>query len=241
MAKVRIKATTDDFEKAAQDQGEFVVPPNGYYVLTLKECNDGLSKDDDGNPDPKRPRLECIYEITGVGMEDAPVEENYGNVWDYVSFSADSGWRRGQWLKAMHLSDGTKEFNKEIETDELIGTRVIGRLARQRGRTKDDAPRAKLRSLMRFEDSDAGAAFGSGSGAPEGDAEAEDYSEEELQDMDLKELGRIAREEFELNPEDSVVKVRGKVSNDKTKDKIVAAILAEQGGSDEAEEDDSPF
>jgi hypothetical protein len=241
VARVRIQATTDDFEKAAQDQGEFVVPRDGYYVLTLKECNDGFSKDEDGKEDKKRPRLECIYEITGVGMEDAAVEENYGNVWDYVSFSAESGWRRGQWLKAMGLSDGTEEFNDEIETDELIGTRIIGRLARQRGRTKDDAPRAKLRSLMAFEDADAGAAFGS---APADAAEEEGdepYTEAELRELDLKELGRIAKEEFELNPDDSVVKVRGKVNNAKTMDKIVAAILEAQGGDDEAGGGDSPF
>lgn len=244
MPKVRIKASTEDFEKAAQDQGDFVVPPNGYYILQLKECNPGLSKDDDGNEDPKRPRLECIWEIVGIGVDDKPVDANYGNVWDYVSFSKESGWHRGQFLKAVGLTDGTAEFDDEVDTDELIGVKIIGRLRQQRGRTKDDEARAKLRAMLPYEDGDNASAFGEatatdGDSADEaGDEEDVDYTEEELGQADLKELGRIAKEDFELEPNDFIVKVRGKLSEAKTKAKLIQAILdaqAEDAGDEDGD------
>jgi len=253
LTKFKISATEEDFEKADQDQGEFVVPEPGYYVLTLKECNPGFSKDDDGNEDKKRPRLECIYEISGVGMEDEPVGDvNYGNIWDYVSFSQAAGWHRAQFMKAMGIAEGAGDY--EGDTEDLVGTKVIARLARERGRSKDDPPRARLRSLIPFEDRDASAAFGdastNGDGAAPEDEENPPWTQEELEGEELKELGRIAREDFDLNPDDSVVKGtrganKGKPDLDKTKAKLIEAILAaqdEQDGNDgEGDSEASPF
>jgi hypothetical protein len=245
LVKVKMEATAEDVEKAGQDQGEFVTPPNGYYVLALKECNHGLSKDNDGNEDKNRPRLECIWEIVGVGMEEAEVTENYGNVWDYVSWSKESGWHRAQFLRGVGLlSPDATEFKGEFDTDDLIGKKIIARLAQQRGQTKDDPKRAKIRSIIAYEDRDTGAAFGGDGGGTSDEGDAEDYTEEELMAKEPKELGAIAKEEFDLDPAQFVVKVRGKVNVDKSKAALVEGILQAQAEEEEEEdsgEAESPF
>lgn len=78
----------------------------------------------------------------------------------------------------------------------------------------------------------------------EDDEEEEDYlTEAQLNDMPMKELGKLAADDFDLDPKDSIVKFKkgakkGKVDQAKTKAKLVAAVLAAQGadGDDEADE-----
>jgi hypothetical protein len=247
MAKVRMKAGKEAFEKAGQDQGDFVLPKVGYYTGILKSCSDGYSKDNDGNEDKNRPRLECVYEITGIGKTDEPVTENYGNVWDYVSFSEESEWKRAEFMKAIGLAEDAADL--EFDTDEVEGTKVLMRLKHEKGRTKEDSPRAKVAKLLPWSDEDAEAAFGDG-GETEDVAytdeppEGEYLTEEALLGMDVKELGKLAGE-FDIDPQTLVVRNRAKkVDLDKTKAAVIAAILEAQGapedeGSDVA--DDDPF
>lgn len=248
MAKVKMKAGKEAFEKAGQDQGDFVVPKPGWYTAELKSCIDGYSKDDGGNEDKKRPRLECIYTIVGIGREDEPHTENYGNLWDYVSFSPESEWKRAEFMKAMGLADDAAEV--EFDTDEVAGTKVFVRVKHEKGRDKDDPPRAKIAKLLPFSDEDRDAAFGDGDDTTEdvdfgSDAEPEgDYlTDEQLQAMDIKELGKIAGE-FDIDPQELVVRNRAKkVDIVKTKAAVIAAILEAQGapGAEEDGSDDDPF
>lgn len=253
MTKVKIKASAESFEKAGEDRGDFVVPKNGWYVLQLTELNAGFSKGSDGSEDKKRPRLEAIYQITGVGRDNQAVEENYGNVWDYVSFSDESEWKRAEFLwahQAVDSKDGDVEM--DIDTDKFVeeAMPVLARLKQEKGRNADDEPRAKVAKLLPFTDGDTADAFGSDAGGEDEDAfgggeeagEDELLTQEQLEGMDLKELGKIAPE-FDLDPNDSIVKVRGKVNGAKTKAKLIEAILEAQGADDgeTGTEDESPF
>ncbi len=248
MAKVRMKAGKEAFEKAGQDQGDFVLPKVGWYTGMLKTCTSGYSKDSDGKEDTNRPRLECIYEIVGVGREDEPATENYGNLWDYVSFSKESEWKRAEFMKAMGLADD--EADLEFDTEEVQGTKVLMRVKHEAGRDKDSPARAKIAKLLPFTDQDRDAAF---SGDADGTTEEVDFgtdaesgdpylTEDDLQAMDIKELGKIATE-FDLDPQALVVRNRAKkVDLDKTKAAVIAAILEAQGapeGDDAVDED--PF
>lgn len=246
MAKVKIRAGKEAFEKAGQDRGDFVVPKVGWYTALLKTCNAGLSKDSDGNEDPNRPRLECIYEICGVGREDEPSTENYGNLWDYVSFSEESEWKRAEFMLAMGLADDEAEV--DFDTDDVEGTKVLIRVKHEKGQTKDDPPRAKVAKLLPFTDEDRDAAFGE-SGATEdvdfgGEGEAPYLTEEALQAMDIKELGKVAGE-FDIDPQELVVRHRNKkVNMEGTKKAVIAAILEAQGAPEDgtaADDEDSPF
>lgn len=246
MAKVKMKAGKEAFEKAGQDRGDFVVPKAGWYTGMLKTCTAGLSKDSEGNEDKSRPRLECVYEIVGVGREDEPATENYGNIWDYVSFSEESEWKRAEFLLAMGLADDAAEV--DFDTDDVEGTKVLIRVKHEKGQTKDDPPRAKIAKLLPFTDEDRDAAFsGAADGATEevfgGDGEGEYLTEEQLTAMDMKELGKIAGE-FDLDPQTFVVRNRAKkVDTNKSRAAIIAAILEAQGApADEGVDDeDSPF
>jgi hypothetical protein len=235
--KVKFVITQEDLDQAGKDLGEFVVPKNGTYVLSLKEISSGFSKDGEGKEDRKRPRLECIYEITGVGKENQPVEENYGNIWDYVSFSPEAGWRRAQFLTAFNITQEPGEFNINIQ--ELVDTKVLARLRQQKGRNPGDDPRARINALFPFTDQDAEDAFGS---EEEGEDEASEYlTPEELGAMDMKTLGATARE-FDIEPNEYAKKVRGKIQVDTSG--LIAAILEAQAapeGEEESEDEESPF
>jgi hypothetical protein len=247
MAKVKMKAGKEAFEKAGQDRGDFVVPKVGWYTAVLKTCTAGLSKDNDGNEDKNRPRLECVYEICGVGREDEPSTENYGNLWDYVSFSEESEWKRAEFLLAMGLADDAAEV--DFDTDDVEGTKVLIRVKHEKGRDKEDPPRAKVAKLLPFTDEDRDAAF-SGDGTTEevdfgGEAAGDPYlTEEDLAAMDIKELGKVAGE-FDIDPQELVVRNRAKkVDMVKTKAAVIAAILEAQGAPEESatdDDEDSPF
>jgi len=248
MAKVKMKAGKEAFEKAGQDLGDFVLPKVGWYTGVLKTCTAGLSKDSEGNEDKSRPRLECIYEIVGVGREDEPSTENYGNLWDYVSFSAESEWKRAEFMKAMLLADDEAEV--DFDTDDVEGTKVLMRIKHEAGRDKDSPKRAKIAKLLPFTDEDRDAAFGGdGDGATEevdfggsDEPEGEYLTEDQLAAMDVKELGKIAGE-FDIDPQTLVVRNRAKkVDLAKTKSAVIAAILEAQGAPADSDEDnDDPF
>lgn len=249
MTKLKMKVEEDDLEKVDQDQGDFVLPKPGYYVAAIKEANAGFSKTD-GKEDRKKPRLELILQIVGVGRDNEPVTENYGNIWDYISFSKESGWKRGELLWALGYIDSKNAAEVEIDTDELVGQQMLVGIKHE-NRQDGDGKSAKVRKYLRFTDGDEDAAFGSGGGDETvfGDDDGGDDSgyltEEALMEMDLKELGDLAKE-FDLNPQDFIVRNRAKkVDNTKTKEAIVQGILdvqaapAEEEG--EAGDDDSPF
>jgi len=264
MAKVKMKATTEDFEKGSQDQCDFVTPAPGYYILQLQEVNAGFSIDQKtGEEDKKRPRLECIWKVTGVGTEDIEPTDNYGNVWDYISFSAESGFSRGRFLRATGVAKGNEDFDGEIEIEEgqpgtIIGVKVLARLKNQRGRKTSDnpnpTPRAKIASMLPYAErntiGEGGEAFAGvseddvDSGTSEDTGSDDPYTEAELDAMEPKELGGVARDDFNLDPNELLVKVRGKVNVDKSKAKLIEAILeaqnAEDGSGDDAE-GDNPF
>ena len=245
MAKVKMKASKEAFEKAGQDQGDFVLPKQGWYTGMLKTCTSGYSKDSDGGEDTSRPRLECIYEIVGVGREDEPVTENYGNLWDYVSFSEESEWKRAEFMKAMGLADDEAEV--DFDTDDVEGTKVLMRVKHEKGRDKDSPPRAKVAKLLPFTDEDRDAAFNDANGGATEDVdfgdepEGEYLTEEQLQAMDVKELGKVATD-FDIDPQALVVRHRNKkVNMEATKAAVIAAILEAQGAPAEDEDDDNPF
>ena len=251
MAKVRIVATKEDAEKADKDFGDFVVPKDGWYILTCAEANPGFSKGDDGEPDEDKPRIELVFQITGEGQEERKPEANYGNVWDYITFGENAGWKRAQFAKAFGFSD-TGELDDDIETDECINVKVLARLKQQKGRTKEDPPRAKVVKLLPYGYEGRTDAITDGSnveyggddpfgGEDEQGGENDPYTVDELEAMDLKELGAILKDDFGTDPQTLIVKTKGKLDLDKTKEAVVNAILEAQGAGDEGSAEEDPF
>lgn len=266
MAKVKVKATTEDFEKGAQDMGDFIVAPPGYYILQLSEVSPEFTKDKDGSEIKSKPYLQCVWKIVGVGAEEAEPTENYGNIWDVVSYSAESGWSRGRFLRAIGAASGDEDVEVDLEIDPdvkgtIIGTKVLARVKNRRrrkqpGDTEAPGMQARIASLLPYSERNT---IGEGAAAFEGveeddtdtagtstgggdDGEDQPYTEEELNAMEGKELGAVAKDEFNLNPNDSIVKVRGKVNAEKSKAKLIEAILEAQSAEDgETEDGDSPF
>lgn len=156
MAKVSFNITEEEFEKAAAS--DFVQPKPGLYTAQLKECNPTFAKGDDGTPDKKRPMLECIYQITGLGKDESSIEENYAQLWDYVTFSEAAAWKRAQFLLAMGISDGKKNFKGKVDTEEVIGTKVVIRV--KSDKDQDGNYRGKIAAMFPFTDEDEDAAFG---------------------------------------------------------------------------------
>lgn len=273
MVKVKIQATEEDVAKAGEDLGDFVVPKPGFYVLQLVECTPGFSKDGNGEEDKSRPRLECVYEIVAEGKEQAEPKANYGRLWDYVTFSKEAGWSRARFVKAFYpdkVKDG-KALDVEIDTDEVVERKVFARIKNERDKLRSEeagstVQRARIANLLPLDGMDSyeeaaysSDAFGGAEDAEGGDEDpfggsTEDagddlLTEEELKGYDLKELGNVAKE-FDLDPTDSIVKYvrganKGKVNQESTKEKIIAAILEAQGADDgdggDAGGDEDPF
>jgi hypothetical protein len=256
MVKVRMKVSKEKFDEADQDRGDFVLPKPGVYVLQCVDVIPGFSKDADGNEDKKKPRLECIYKIVGVGANEAEVTENYGQIWDYISFSESSEWKRKEFLLAFGLADGSTDFDDDIDTDDCVNKKVKARLKHENGRNKDDGKRAKVGKLFSYDSdlstdladsaTDYGSAFGDEEDAPvfgedEGGDAAEPYTVDELDELDLKALGAILKDEFDGDPQACIVKKRGKLDTEETKAAVINAILEAQGDGDEGEGDEDPF
>lgn len=265
MGKVKITASEEDVKKAGEDLGDFEVPKPGYYVVKLIEANEGYSKGPDGEEDTKRPRIECVYEIVGEGREEAEPKGNYGRLWDYIAFSKEAGWKRAEFVKAFYpdkVGDGA--LSVEIDTDELIERKVLVRVKHEKDKRKSEdegktVMRARISKVLPLDGADSfeaaeydGDAFAGAEDEEEGtdpfsaeDEGGELLSREELEGYDLKELGSVAKE-FDLDPTEFIVKVRGKLSQEKTKDNLIDAILDAQGdadpdeGGDEGDEED-PF
>lgn len=259
MAKVRIKASKESVEKA-EDQGDFVQAPKGIYTAELTEVNPGHTKGKDGKPDKTRPYLECVWKIDGKGREAEPLDERYSSIWDYVTFSDESDWKRAQFGTAVGLPVKNGEIDGDIEIEAgkpgtVIGARALVRI--KGDKDQDGDYKAKIGWMgplsgpalpdnpMAGGDDEPEAAddpFGGGSSEEE-----ELWTAETLGELDLKELGAEASTNWDLTPQDFIVKVRGKVSQDKTKEKLIAAILEAQGaeeeeGSGDAEDNsDDPF
>lgn len=250
MTTVTMEVSQEDIEAAGKG-GEFVLPPVGYYVVDLTALEPGFSKGDDGEEDKSRPYLKATYKITGVGRDDGdPEGVNYGNLWDYVVFSV--GWKKAEFLLAMGL-DPTPGKPVKIKTEELVGKRVLVRIKHEKDNQDPDEKRARIAKLLPYsaDGESAGAqvldldAAREGGGedpfAGETEPEADLLEQEGLEAMDLKELGGIAKE-FDLDPNDSLVKNGTKTDAEATKAAIIKAILtAQNGDGDPEEDDDNPF
>lgn len=265
MAKVKVKVEDEKaWEGVGEDSGEFELLPKGYYVFAVKECNPGYAKAKEGEGDDKsKPRLEWVTEAVATwskGTEGALPPGNFGNFWEYMSFSKESAWKRAEIGYALGLCEkGQPEY--EIDTDEVPGLRFVARVKHEKDKMASEEQgqtvmRARQAKWLPFSDADADAAFGAGDGSetnvdfggeeeanPFGETAAEEeateyYTREGLEAIESpKDLGDIARE-FDIDPATLLVKGKGgKVDLAATKEAIVSAILEAQGVGDNGGEE----
>jgi hypothetical protein len=266
VTKIKIEASAEDVKRADEDMGDFVVPPPGFYVVKLVEANAGYSKGNDGEEDKNRPRIECVYEIVAEGTEQAEPKENYGRLWDYITFSKEAGWHRANWTKALYpgsvKEDGS--ISVEVDTDEILERTLLARIKHEKDKRRSEEEkktvmRARIAKFfpadasLSTEEVDTTDAYGTAE-EPEEVAEVNPFdepvpdhadsllTEEELQGYDLKALGALAKE-FDLDPMTFVVKKGKAVDQDATKAAVIAAVLEAQGSNGDGTGDASgdPF
>lgn len=257
MAKIRIKASAEDVEQAASG-GDFEEPKPGIYTAELVECEPGYTKGEDGQPDKDRPYLKCVYKITGEGREGKKPSANFSRQFDYVSFTEGSKWKVAQFAVAMGLpqkQDGSIDGHIENEANKpgtVIGRKVLLRVksdkdldGNYRGKPGWVGPidaGTKSETSSVFDDTDEKEEEASDPFEDEGDGDKEDgedlLTEDDLANMDNKELGATAKE-FDIDPKDFIVKnSKGKKEADRAG--LIAAILEAQGAEGEGDDED-PF
>lgn len=256
MAKVRIIASQEAFDSRKEDSGDFVVPKPGIYTLQCTECEPGFTKDSDGDEDQSKPYLKFTYKIVGVGVKEDEPKENYGNIWDYMSFSDSSDWKRAEVLLSYGLASGS--FDAEVDTDDaFLNRKIIARLKHEKARSKDDPKQAKVGRMFQYGTDMATAEtevdYGEAE-APEDDtfgangdeaveADQEQTRRQELESMELKALGGLLTE-LGGDPKANIVKTTdGKTDPVSTKDSVIEAILYAEAGGNAAGtiDDDDPF
>jgi hypothetical protein len=263
VTKFKIKAKAEDAQKAGEDAGDFVLPPAGYYHLKIVEANAGFSTTD-GEEDKTKPRIEVVYEIDAVGMDGAgEVTENYGRIWDYITFGDGyAGTRRTEFAVAMGADKDAIANGAEVtlDTDELLERKLIARLKHEKDKRKSEelkktVMRARVATVLPLSAADGAVADGGEvdfGGDDEAAAVDEDpfadnppdedvgdglLTEEELDAMEPKDISATAKE-FDLDPQSLIVKYtsganKGKVNVPASKKAMIEAILEAQGGSPE--------
>lgn len=242
MAKVTFKIPKKAFEEAA-DQGDFEQAPPGLYIAKLTSCEQHYAKTE-GKPDKKKPSLECIWQIVGVGREGEKPPVRYSQIWDYVSQrdSEDVHWKQAQFAAAVGLGDGSKNVNVTKDTEEFVGTLALIRVKKDKNQEGDYRAKVGWMGPNEGEEADAFAEAEDGEG--EGDDETfEDGEGEEGGDelYDADELKAMDRDEFKALCEQYEIKVKGKKKSELI-DLVLEAqaeAIAEEAG-DEGD-DDEPF
>lgn len=246
MAKVTFKIPKKAFEDAA-DQGDFEQAPPGLYIAKLTSCEPHNAKTD-GKPDPKKPSLECIYQIVGVGREGEKPPVRYSQIWDYVSMrnSEDVHWKQAQFAAAMGLGDGSKNVNVSKDPSEFVGTLVLLRVKKDKDQEGNYRAKAGWIGPNEGEEADAFADAEDGAEA-EGDGDEETFEDDAATDddddalYDEDDLKAMDRDEFKALCEQYEIKVKGKKKSELI-DLVLQAQAEDIGDeSGEGEDDDEPF
>jgi len=251
-SKVKLRVSKEAVEEA-KDRKDLEPPKPGIYVFQLREISPEFAKDENGEEDKSRPYLNCVWKPIAKGREQEELDAPLGNVWDIVSFSEDSEWKRAEFALALGLPMKNGEIDADIEIDPdkpktVIGTKILGRVKAKKKRSPEDEYRPSMARMWPLvseptELGDDGNPFDAAAEA-EPDSGVEYLTEEGLLEMDLKELGELAKTDFDLDPNEYVVRdSKKKVDLDATKAAVVAAILEAQGADGDAAEEDeeSPF
>ncbi len=251
MAKIKFAVDPDAF-----DQTGFAEQPKpDVYEAKIVEINAGYSKDDAGQEDKSRPRLEVIYEITD------PKAKTKGNdggsalgarVWDYVTFGKGSQWKLAQFTKAFGLADKGKpsgEFDTaklaekvtDIDKNGKKVTKETGhpgakcKLRTGPGSDLDGGFKAKVRSILPIGgDGDSADTSVVEEEMVDDEAVAEDsaegYSEADLKALSVPELKEVVKSFVEAGYE---LDIKGK-----KKSEVIEMILAAQASVGDGEVDD---
>lgn len=254
MAKIKLRAGKDAVEQA-QSSPDFGDPPKpGLYHLKLEAIESKENKDGKGQ------HLVCRWKPVGLGREGTKPDEALGAVWDRVSLSSDAAeWTRARLAIALGAKPNrTGNVQLDVELDSTkpgspVGTVCLGRVARDED--LDGNYRPKLGTILPLEatsengdeggfeddedDEETTSAFDD---EEEGGEEEDDLlTKADLEAMDNKELAALLPE-FDLDPASLKVKVKGKISVEKTRVKMITAILDAQGADEEDEDsDEDPF
>jgi len=250
MTKVKVRAGKGAVTQA-QEGGDYGDPPPvGLYHLELKGLDQKTAKGANGGK-----YLSCRWQPIAAGREGEPLDKKLGSVWDVVSFSEDSEWARARFALALGAQPnraGNVDLDVELDATKPgspIGTVVLGRVKADKDLEGNYKPAIGWIGPLNAptEDSEEFADDEEEVGEEVDEEEAtEDFGEEDelltediLADYNNKELAALLTE-FDLDKAALTVKVKGKVNVDKTRTKMIAAILEAQG-ADEEDDDEDPF
>jgi hypothetical protein len=209
----KVKYDLRDVEAAGEG---FETPPPGLYRAKLAECNMTQSKA--GND-----MLECVYELTRGDYKGS-------KVWDYIVIGVEGFPERKlrQFLEAVEHITGKKNAKGSFDPDEFEDSEVQLRLKNE---TYEDEPRARVAAVLPLPEDDEDEEEIDAEGEEDDDDEegaGEEYTYEELEGMDLKELKEVVDEE----------ELEGIRVTKKSKQETVLAKVAEALELEPAEEDE---
>lgn len=205
MAKVKYDASE------IEDAPQFEQAPVALYRFKVASAEDGDSKA--GQP-MLTLRLELTHDAQGK-----KIKKDYAQVWHRVpigKFEMTPGWafRFTEFLNAVGLKQ-----KGVLDTDKIEG--LTGQVKLRTGKDEDGDYRPEVSKLMALSDDDAD---------DDADAGEDEYTEDDLKEMDNDEL-KAAAEEVGVDVPKRLTAAGKK--------KLVAAILETQGEDDDEDDDNS--
>lgn len=189
MGKIKYDVSSSDPDKAKGGQRQS--PRPGLYVAEIIEINETGARDQrSGKPDPDRPMLEVIFQITDADKEKNKKYEG-SRMWHYPllpghpSFD-QTAWKLDQFLQAIGVA--TKKKRKgSFDPDDFIGTEVA--LMVRAGKDQDKNYRGEIAAVMEYDED----TFGE---------DSDDDDDDEMDDDDIEDREDDDEDEDEDDDED---------------------------------------
>lgn len=215
----KVKYDLRDVEAAGEG---FDTPPPGLYRAKLVECNEKESKSS-GNP-----MLECVYELTRGDFKGS-------KVWDYIVLGVEGFPERKlrQFLEAVGKITGKRNAKGTFDPDDFEDADVQLRLKNEE---YEEEQRARVAAVLPLPEDDEDEEEIDDEDGDDGDEDeegaGEEYTYEDLEDMDLDELkGVIEEEELEI-------RVTKKSKQEKVLERVAEALELEPEEEEEEEGDE---
>lgn len=198
MPKIKFDVSSTDYGSAK----DFESAPPGVYQAKIESCKPHKKKGE-----RVATSLEVVYRPKKT-RDGGKLEQNYGNIWDYIGLSESSEWKYAQFLEAIGVAT-EKKRKGEFNTDKAEGVTVLIRV--KADKDQDGNYKPKVASVFPLpessdeddEDEELEDEEMEGEDSEDSDEESEDEDDEDADDEDEEDDDEDEEDEEDDEEEES--------------------------------------